>query len=169
MEDVEQEELCTFHTLPRFCRRYVDDTCTVLPSDLVDSFHDHLNSVDPCIQFTMEKELDGQLPFLDILLSREDESIKTSVHRKVTHTDQYLCFHSHLPEASSGEDTDVQSIVPLFVKSESCSGREACVLGPRTGCPKGFIHQHTSPQPDRWTPRPGYLWICVSSLHQWTV
>ena len=34
MEDVEQEALFTFHTPPRFWRRYVDDTCTALPSNL---------------------------------------------------------------------------------------------------------------------------------------
>ena len=73
MEDVEQEALSTFHTPPRFWRRYVDDTCTALPSNLVDSFHDHLNSIDPCIQFTIERESDGQLPFLDILLNREED------------------------------------------------------------------------------------------------
>ena len=32
MEDVEQEALSTFHTPPRFWRRYVDDTCTALPN-----------------------------------------------------------------------------------------------------------------------------------------
>ena len=100
MEDVEQEALSTFHTPPRFWRRYVDDKCTALPSNLVDSFHDHLNSIDPCIQFTIERESDGQLPFLDILLNREEDgSISTSVYRKATHTDQYLCFHSHHPAA----------------------------------------------------------------------
>ena len=100
MEDVEQEALSTFHTPPRFWRRYVDDTCTALPSNLADSFHDHLDSIDPCIQFTIERESDGQLPFLDILLNREEDgSISTSVYRKATHTDQYLCFHSHHPAA----------------------------------------------------------------------
>ena len=38
MEDVEQEALSTFHTPPRFWRRYIDDTCTALPSDLVNFF-----------------------------------------------------------------------------------------------------------------------------------
>ena len=59
------------------------------------TYYDHLNSNEPCRQFMMEKESDGQLPFLDILLNREEDgSIGTSVHRKATHTDQYLCFHS---------------------------------------------------------------------------
>ena len=83
-----------------FWRRYVDDTCTILPGDLVDSFHSHLNSIDNNIQFTVEKESDRQLPFLDILLtSEEDVSVSTSVYRKTTHTDQYLNFESHHPTA----------------------------------------------------------------------
>ena len=99
IEDVEQEALSTFHTPPRVWRRYVDDTCTALLPDLVDSFYDHLNSSDLCIQFMMEKQSDRQLPFIDILLSREDGSISTSARRKATHTDQYLCFHSYHPAA----------------------------------------------------------------------
>ena len=71
-------------------------TRAALPLDLVDSFHKHLNSIDPCIEFMMEKDSDGQLPFLDILLSQEENgSISTSVTRKATHTDQ--CFQSHHP------------------------------------------------------------------------
>ena len=106
--------------------------CTALPSNLVDSFHDHLNSIDPCIQFTIAKDSDGQLPFVDILSRNEDGSISNSVH----------CGHPHRsmsvlslpppcsPQTSCGEDTDVQSRRPLFVRSEPCSGREACVPGP---------------------------------------
>ena len=100
MDDIEQKALSTFHTPPCFWRRYVDDTCTVLPGDLIDFFHSHLNSIDNNIQFTVEKESDEQLPFLDILLTREEGgSISTSVYRKTTHTDQYLNFESHHPVA----------------------------------------------------------------------
>ena len=81
MEDIEQKALSTFHTPPRFWRQYVDDTCTILPGDLVDSFHSHLNTIDNNIQFTVEKESDGQLPFLEILLTREkDGSVSTLVY-----------------------------------------------------------------------------------------
>ena len=59
--------------------------CTALPSNLVDSFHDHLNSIDPCIQFTIVKKSDGQLPYVDILSRNEDGSISTSVHRGHPH------------------------------------------------------------------------------------
>lgn len=88
MEDVEQRALTTFHAPPRFWRRYVDDTCVALPSQLVDSFHHHLDSIEPSIQFTVEKEVEGRLPFLDILLSRDSKGlVSTAVYRKETHTD----------------------------------------------------------------------------------
>lgn len=54
--------------------------------DLVHSFHQHLNSVDPDIQFTLTKERDGQLPFWNIFLSKDtDGSISTTVYQKATH------------------------------------------------------------------------------------
>ena len=60
---------CTPSTHTHFLEKvYVDNTCTALPLDLVDSFHQHLNSVGPNIQFTVQKVKDGQLPYLDMLL-----------------------------------------------------------------------------------------------------
>ena len=54
--------------------------------------------VDPNIQLTVENQKGGQLPFLDILVSRDsDGSISTSVYHKPTHTDQYLHFQTHHP------------------------------------------------------------------------
>ena len=45
MEDVEERALTTFHPPPHFWQRYVDDTFTVLPRDLVQQFLSHLNSI----------------------------------------------------------------------------------------------------------------------------
>ena len=98
MEEIEQQALSTFDPPPKFWKRYVDDTCTALPADLVSRFHQHLNSINEHLQFTLEKEEDVCLPFLDILLKHEpDGSIQTLVHHKSTHTDKYLDFHSHHP------------------------------------------------------------------------
>ena len=98
MEEIEQKALSTFKTPPRFYKRYVDDTLTALPMNTISTFHEHLNSINPHIQFTVEVESNGTLPFLDVLLQHHvDGSIGTSVYRKPTHTGKYLDFSSHHP------------------------------------------------------------------------
>ena len=99
MEDVEERALSTFPTPPRLWKRYVDNVLTVLPSDMLDIFLLHLNSVESSIQFTYEVENSkGILPFLDISLKHKtDGSICMRVFRKKTHTDRYLDFSSHQP------------------------------------------------------------------------
>ena len=58
----------------------------------------YLNSLFPSITFTVEKEQDGTLPFMDVLVSRlVDGSMVTSVYRKQTHTDRYLSYNSNHP------------------------------------------------------------------------
>ena len=64
MEDAKERALATVETPPRFWKRYVDDTCTALPSHRINEFLDHLNSVEPSIQFTVEVESNGRLPSL---------------------------------------------------------------------------------------------------------
>ena len=74
--------------------------CTALPTDSVSSFQRHLNSIDSHIQFTVEKESDHSVTFLDILLTHhKDGTISTFVHRKPSHMDRYLDFSSHHPMA----------------------------------------------------------------------
>ena len=64
----------------------------------LDQFLDHINDLRPTIKFTMEKESNGELPFLDVLVKKSENQITTNVYRKPTHTGQYLNFmsnHSH--------------------------------------------------------------------------
>nr|VZH97033.1 unnamed protein product [Spirometra erinaceieuropaei] len=50
---------------PKFWARYVDDTFVVIKRSEVKTFKALLNSVFPDIRFTMEEEVNNQLPFLD--------------------------------------------------------------------------------------------------------
>ena len=61
------------------------------------SFLEHLNSLDEHIQFTVEESRhDGSIPFLDIFIIPDEEgSLKTTVYRKLTHTDMYLQWDSN--------------------------------------------------------------------------
>ena len=70
-------------------KRFVDDTFVILKQDKKEKFLQHINSVDPAIQFTTEEQKqDGSMPFLDILvISQEDGTLTTRVYRKPTHTD----------------------------------------------------------------------------------
>ena len=89
MEHIEERAIrSSLHPI-RFWRRCIDDTCSLNKSS-VEEVRKHLNSVSPAIQFTVEQETDDQLPFLDVLVMRdEDKKLKTAIHRKKTHTDRY--------------------------------------------------------------------------------
>ena len=94
MEEIEECALSTYGSPPKAWKRYVDDTFKVLRSDIVLDINDHLKSIHPSIQFTIERENDISLPFLDVLLKRQtDRKICTWFFRKPTHTDRYLGIH----------------------------------------------------------------------------
>ena len=97
MEELEVQAIRTSTTPPTLWKRYVDDTFTIIKKNNRDSFLQHLNSIHPKIKFTCgEVREDGSMPFLDILVTpEEDGSLKTSVFRKTTHTNLYLQWDSY--------------------------------------------------------------------------
>ena len=96
MEDFEQRALATAPHPPSVWLRYVDDTFVEIVEYYAEEFFAHINSIDTNIQFTKESDTEGRLPFLDICTHvKDDGSVKTTVYRKPTHTDQYLNFQSN--------------------------------------------------------------------------
>jgi len=65
MKAFEERALESAVLRPRIWLRYVDDTFVLWPhgEDKLDAFHNHLNAQHQSIQFTMEKESDGRIPF----------------------------------------------------------------------------------------------------------
>ena len=61
------------------------------------NFLQHINSVDPAIQFTVENNKnDCTIPFLDNIVKPEnDGKLSITVYRKPTHMEQYLQWDSH--------------------------------------------------------------------------
>ena len=66
-----------------------------LGSDDLDRFLWKLNCFEKRIEFTLEREKDGVLPFLDLLIRREKDSFITRVYRKETHTQKYIHWRSN--------------------------------------------------------------------------
>ena len=98
MEFFEALAISTAPTRLRLSKRYVDDTFCIWTKGEEHEFLNHLNSLRPTIQFTMELESDGSISFLDCELHRDTNGRMISkVYRKKTHTDRYLHFQSHHP------------------------------------------------------------------------
>ncbi|XP_064481489.1 uncharacterized protein LOC135394599 [Ornithodoros turicata] len=98
MEHVEETALQRTQHVPKFYRRYVDDTFVVLNQGHLNDFVSILNGVEPTIQFTQEVEQHGTLSFLDGSVRRwEDGTLQTSVHRKPCNKRNFLNFDSHHP------------------------------------------------------------------------
>ena len=77
--------------------RYVDDTFTAVHKDGIDDFHEHLNRQNSNIQFTKEIEENGKIPFLDCLVTHDNNKLQTTIYRKLTHTDRLLDQSSYNP------------------------------------------------------------------------
>ena len=97
MESSEDRALSSAVNAPRWWKRFVDYTFVILKKEHKEEFLQHVNSVDPSIQFTTEEQKeDGSMPFLDMMVTpQEDGTLTTKVYRKPTHTDLYLQWDSH--------------------------------------------------------------------------
>jgi len=87
-QKVEESALSTCRQTIPIWLRYVNDTFTAVHKDEIDNFHDHLNEQKADIQFTKEIEENGKLPFLDCLVNRDNNELRTTGYRKPTHTDR---------------------------------------------------------------------------------
>ena len=77
---------------PLLYTRYVDDTLAIFRSEAeADKFFTVLNSLRSTLKFIMEKKANQTLPFLDAKIEKENGQFLTSIYRKATFTDQYIC------------------------------------------------------------------------------
>ena len=85
--------------------RFVDDTFAIFGSELgCDHFQEKLNLLQPALKFTVEKEQNNSLNFLDVLVEKEGTGFLTSNYRKPTFTGQYIrsnSFSSKMRKISS--------------------------------------------------------------------
>ena len=97
MQELEDQSL-TNDTNIKLWDRFVDDAFSIMKTHHIENVFHTINNTTDGITFTMEKEKDGEIAFLDTKLTRtENGSIGTQVYRKNTHTDQILNYHSNHP------------------------------------------------------------------------
>ena len=79
-------------------RRYVDDIFCMFRNEIdAENFFKYLNSKHPTIKFTMEKETNKFLPFLDVLDKNERRIFTNSVYSKKTATGLFTQYNSFTP------------------------------------------------------------------------
>ena len=96
MKVIEDSALSISTVPPKIWKGYVDDSFVIIKKDSVSAFHGiRLNSIDPKISFIIETENNGQIAFLDTLVTRKNGVITIDVYRKPTHTqiDIWITLH----------------------------------------------------------------------------
>ena len=143
MQSIEQEALTTSPDQIVLWRRYLDDIIAIIPENSTNRLLLHLNSINPHIKFTVEEDRDRKLPFLDLLITRKnDNSLYYAVHRKNTHTGNYLNFRSNHPMHHKRAVIKSLSDRAKQLCSEDSLGPELNTIGEDlavNGYPRSFI------------------------------
>lgn len=80
------------------CIKYVDDLFLIIPKHLIDYTLAVFNSIHHKIQFTHETEVNNQIPFLDVIVIRnEDGTLDYNWYSKPTSSNRLLNFRSNHP------------------------------------------------------------------------
>ena len=92
---------------PLMYYRYADNAFAVFnDEDECNEFFSHLNSLHSSLRFTFEKERNRTillkewnrtLPFLDVLVEKNDDEFITTIYRKSTFTGRYIRWNSFCP------------------------------------------------------------------------
>jgi len=74
---------------------FIDDIFVILKCNQVEPSFTHINTVNPNIRFTIEKEPEDNIAFIDVSINKnENGTLKFKVYRKPTHTNRYLNYFS---------------------------------------------------------------------------
>ena len=101
MEFLESECIlnCPNNIKPLVWYRYVDDVFIIYQKDdtCFNKFLNYANNLIPSIKFTVEYEVDNQLPFLDVLVQHDPltHAFSFKVYRKPTNAEMYIHYFSY--------------------------------------------------------------------------
>ena len=122
--------------------RYVDDTFAFVKPGKEKEIQETLNLYHHNIKFTYECEKTNTIPFLDVLVLREnDGNLHTSVYRKNTNTDIYMNWYSHTPKTWK-----VATLKCLIKRAFLISSTESALEVELTHLRKVFVNINQYPQ-----------------------
>lgn len=80
--------------------RYVDDIFLSVPANKTDELLSTFNDYHPRLKFTLEIEKDNKLPFLDLLIIRQNDGhLITDWYHKPTFSERFLNYNSDHPQS----------------------------------------------------------------------
>ena len=82
MQNIEEQAGATYAWSFPLWLCYVDDTVTAVHKDEIDDFHEHLNRQKVDIKFSKEIEENGKIPFLDRLVTCNNNRLRMTIYRK---------------------------------------------------------------------------------------
>ena len=96
----QEEKLFIDNNQPLIYFRYVDDTFAMFEDEFnCNQFLNKLNSLHQSLTLTHEKEVNGKLPFLDVLVEKSNSKFLTSAYRKPSFSGQYNRWDSFGPKS----------------------------------------------------------------------
>lgn len=89
-------EILTKHNIKTYFR-YVDDTFLICNKHKTEELLQDFNNIHNKLTYTMEKENNGTINFLDLNISRQQKKLNFAIYRKPTYTDTIINQNSNHP------------------------------------------------------------------------
>ena len=105
MQNIEEQACATYAWSIPLWLCYVDNTVTAVHKDEIDDFHEHLNRRKVDITFSKEIEENGKIPFLDRLVTCNNNRLRMTIYRKHVPTDLILDQSSYNPTSHNATTT----------------------------------------------------------------
>ena len=77
--------------------RYVDDILRDIKKCKIDDAMNRINDLDTNLKFTLERECNGSIPFLDMRIIRNSNALESTWYTKSTDTGLLMNFHALAP------------------------------------------------------------------------
>jgi len=97
MQDLEVKAINELNIAFPIYYRYVDDIVLLTPNNMVENILNTFNSIHSRLQFTLEREKNGSLNFLDLTLIISEGTMILDWYKKDTSSGRYLSFISGHP------------------------------------------------------------------------